>query len=79
MHIGTSRADKKCIQENLNMLHTTSPSYLIMASIEQSVEYMKNKGKQRLDFVIEQVRRLKSILNETGKFRCLDSDDKKGW
>ncbi|MDD3765890.1 MAG: aminotransferase class I/II-fold pyridoxal phosphate-dependent enzyme [Eubacteriales bacterium] len=76
MHIGTSRADKKCIQENLNMLHTTSPSYLIMASIEQSVEYMKNKGKQRLDFVIEQVRRLKSILNETGKFRCLDSDDK---
>lgn len=75
LHLGTNRIDKEMLQENLNMLHTTSPSYLIMASIEESVEYIRNKGKQHLGFVIDRCNHIKNILNKTGKFRCLDSDD----
>ena len=72
LHIGTERIDKQRVQENLNMLHTTSPSYLIMSSIDGARCEMERYGESRLKRLIAECDRVRKKANETGAYYCLD-------
>ncbi|NLB80802.1 MAG: aminotransferase class I/II-fold pyridoxal phosphate-dependent enzyme [Clostridiaceae bacterium] len=75
LHLGSSRIDADCVRENLNMLHTTSPSYLIMMSIDDSVTKASKSSDIKTKRVIEQCKSLKENINKTGKLICLNSND----
>lgn len=72
LHIGTDRIDKQRVQENLNMLHTTSPSYLIMSSIDGARCEMERFGESRLKVLIAECNKVRKKVNETGAYLCLD-------
>lgn len=54
------------VEKGLNVFRTTSPSYLIMASIEYSVKYLSEKGKKSLNKISSQVK----SLQKDEKFDC---------
>ena len=72
LHIGSDRIDKQTVQENLNMLHTTSPSYLIMSSIDGARCEMERIGEARLKRLIAECSKVRKKVNETGAYLCLD-------
>ncbi|OGI21124.1 MAG: hypothetical protein A2287_10010 [Candidatus Melainabacteria bacterium RIFOXYA12_FULL_32_12] len=60
LHLSSSsKIDPGKLQQCLNIINTTSPSYLILASIEATIEYLSSKpGQKKLD----------SLLNDIDKF-----------
>ncbi len=51
------------IQQTLNIINTTSPSYILLASIEASIEYLNSqKGRTKLEKLIDNIQKTKNYL-----------------
>ena len=48
LHVNSERIDQNALARFLSIYQTSSPSYLLMASIEQCIRYMKQEGKERM-------------------------------
>lgn len=67
LHINkASVVPKESILKSLRLLQTTSPSYMLMSSIDEAVRYMRHKGKKRLDKLIDRIEALKERVNKKG-------------
>lgn len=75
LHLGTSRISPDAVRESINLLQTTSPSYLILTSIDEAVCEMVRNGGAALARVARECTTLKNRLNETLKYKCLENDD----
>lgn len=53
IHINSDRVEDYRIRRHLSMLQTSSPSYPILLSVAQSVEWMKENGSRQIDFALE--------------------------
>jgi arginine/lysine/ornithine decarboxylase len=73
LHICSDRISKSVIAEKLSALQTTSPSYLVMSSIESGYA---NVSKSKLDTLVGYCEHVKEVLNSSGKYKCLECDDK---
>jgi len=68
LHINNSLIDIKILKEIINSLLTTSPSYIVMASIEQSIlMYMQKEYKRLFKYI--------SNFKKDIKFNVLENDD----
>lgn len=57
-----SLINPKEVQKNLNLINSTSPSWLILASIEGAIEYLNSKkGRIELNNLIENIEKFKNI------------------
>lgn len=66
-----SRIDADRLQRNINLLQTSSPSYMLMAGLDDAVRRMNKQLKNRLDEVIEQIVEIKSHIEVRGNVSCL--------
>lgn len=75
LHIGKdSGILPENVQKNLNLITTTSPSWLIIASIEGAIEFLNTKKCQKeISNLIENIEELK---NKHSAFKFLENDDK---
>ncbi|MEN8907703.1 MAG: aminotransferase class I/II-fold pyridoxal phosphate-dependent enzyme [Clostridiales bacterium] len=73
LHIREKYIDKDKLEYYLNILQTTSPSYLLMSFLEFSRNYMELKGTQKLSKIISNVSNLKNNLSTTTKFSILEN------
>ncbi|MBC5646796.1 aminotransferase class I/II-fold pyridoxal phosphate-dependent enzyme [Christensenella tenuis] len=62
------------IQSRLNMLQTTSPSYLLLASSDYTLGFMRREGKQKLHTVIQLVEENMRRIEALGGYRCIFQD-----
>jgi len=76
MHLAkNSRLNPEEVQRNLNLINTTSPSYVLLASIEASIEYMNSeKGRNKLDELIKNIENTKEYLKEHSGAVFLESE-----
>lgn len=65
---------KREIIEALSLTGTTSPSYLIMASLDYARAFMAEKGEERLGWLLAQNERVKKALRKAS-FRPLCEED----
>lgn len=65
---------KKEILRSFMEIHTTSPNYLTMATIESAVKEFKERGEDLYRFVYEKVEELKT-LSKDKPFNVIGSDD----
>ncbi|SHH31100.1 lysine decarboxylase [Anaerosphaera aminiphila DSM 21120] len=72
LHINTDRIDSKRVIKTINLLSTTSPSYLILQSSEFGIEYMNRCGLDRLSLNEKYIEDMKEELK--GKVNFLKSD-----
>lgn len=67
LHTQGNRVDEKRVSQILSMVQTTSPSYLIMASLDWARGFMVGRGRELIDELLTQLQRIKKKLkNQLG-------------
>lgn len=68
-----SMIDYEDMLANLKMLQSTSPSYLLLASLDAARAYLDSSiGRERLDTVIKNANAIRANINNIDGCRCLD-------
>ena len=62
--IKTDRIDGQYVRKVINMMQTTSPSYLLMGSLDVARKMLATEGKQILDHVIEVAEYAREQINQ---------------
>lgn len=57
LHVCSEKINKEKLKKILAMIQSSSPSYILMSSVENAVEYMEKQGKARLNKNIETIRK----------------------
>lgn len=63
IHRGTDRFSHDDLLKYINIYNTTSPSYLLMLSIEAGLAYMDREGRSELIKRAEEIKNLKEAIN----------------
>ncbi|WP_288961713.1 aminotransferase class I/II-fold pyridoxal phosphate-dependent enzyme [uncultured Peptoniphilus sp.] len=63
IHRGTDRFSHEDLLKYINIYNTTSPSYLVMLSIEAGLAYMDREGRSELKKRTEEIKNLKEEVN----------------
>lgn len=74
LHVASDRVDYKRVEEMLGIFQTSSPSYLLMAGIDQCVRLLTEHGKQLFD---EYCQRLAAFYEKCNSLRYLHVVQKK--
>lgn len=73
LHVGRNAAvEPEEIRRTLRILQTTSPSYLLMASLDEAVLDMERRGRRSLDRLIREVTELKAAVRGLGVLDFVD-------
>ena len=67
LHVMGDRVDKDKLKQALSTYQTSSPSYILMASIDQSIEVLRKEGDKRAKELLKTLENLRSSVNSTGK------------
>ncbi|MBE5038960.1 aminotransferase class I/II-fold pyridoxal phosphate-dependent enzyme [Ructibacterium gallinarum] len=74
LHVGRgSLIDRDAVAQALRLVRSTSPSYLLMTSLDEAVMYMERHGVRELDRCIRQTAELKATVRKYGVLEFLDS------
>jgi len=71
LHIGSRRVDFQKVQKAVSMLTTTSPSYMIMASIEYAYGIARMEGDKEYGRLLERLELMKKDLSGMEKLRLV--------
>lgn len=75
IHVNGNLCDKEKLKEYLSIFQTSSPSYVLMASIDYALELMETKGPQLYrDYCIRTVK-LKKQLEKLKKLKYITKDE----
>ncbi len=64
VHIGTDRVDVEKLKLHMSIYQTTSPSYILMASLEYATDYMERLGYEALDRVLKKIEEISKYLEQ---------------
>lgn len=68
LHICSENIDEKKVERFLSIYESSSPSYVLMASVEKCMDIIDNGGKKLFN---EYVNRLEKIYSQCSKLKCL--------
>ncbi len=68
LHVNSDRIDLNALKRFLSIYQTSSPSYLLMTSMDQCIRYMKEKGRSQIE---EYLARLKSFYEQAKSLKHL--------
>ncbi|HWI55379.1 MAG TPA: aminotransferase class I/II-fold pyridoxal phosphate-dependent enzyme [Desulfobacteria bacterium] len=71
LHINSRLIDKECIARQLKMIQTTSPSYLLMSSLDAAVGHMEVAGQRLWEQTVTIVEKLRKNINQIPGIKCL--------
>ncbi|MEW5250109.1 aminotransferase class I/II-fold pyridoxal phosphate-dependent enzyme [Microbulbifer sp. 2201CG32-9] len=75
IHVQDTEFDEFRFRENLNMHASTSPQYVMIASLDVARKQMAMEGFGRLQQCMQMVRTLRQAVDDTGVFRALTCAD----
>ena len=64
VHVGTENVDIDKLKLHMSIFQTTSPSYILLSSIDYAVDYMDRVGYKRLDEAIKKIDKITLDLNK---------------
>lgn len=74
LHLGKGFSAANRVRNTFSLLSTSSPSYLIMASLDLARDFMEKKGKGLLENARQLSREYKEKINGIKGFRCYGDD-----
>lgn len=74
LQVNSKRIDKERVQQVLNLLQTTSPSYILMASLDCARRQIALYGKELLDKTIELCNYTRREINKIPGFYCFGEE-----
>lgn len=77
VHLGhNSKIDSEELQCNLRMLQSTSPSYLLLASLDAARSFLDSShGRQRIDNMVKYSNKVRHYINQIPGCRCMSASD----
>ncbi|WP_026893616.1 aminotransferase class I/II-fold pyridoxal phosphate-dependent enzyme [Clostridiisalibacter paucivorans] len=75
VHLGTDNIDRWNLKTKMDLFQTTSPSYMLMASLDFARSYMEDEGYKRLDKIIDNIYVMKSKLKFIEGIKLFDTED----
>ena len=73
LHINGEIADRENIRRYLHMLQTSSPSYILMASMDECIRTMKEKGNELFENYTELLEKARRELKALKHLRLIES------
>ena len=74
LHVNSDRIDVNKVQQILSLLHTTSPSYPLMASLDCARRQIATEGTALLDKAIKLAKRFRSEVNKIPGMSCFGEE-----
>lgn len=74
IHVGSERVDIEKLRTMISFYQTTSPSYLLMASMDYARAYMEDEGKKRLNTLIDNIEKWSLYMKDIPGVRVFDKD-----
>lgn len=74
LHVKSKYVDPKRVQQILNLMQTTSPSYIIMASLDCARRQIALEGKDLLQKTIELCKYTRDEINKIPGFYCFGEE-----
>jgi lysine decarboxylase len=74
LHLNSDRIDIDRLKYSLSLFQSTSPSYLLMSSLDLARDYMEKEGKKRLEKAIILADYARYEINTLGEIRCLGEE-----
>lgn len=74
LHVCSDRIDMNKVQQTLNILQTTSPSYILMASLDCARRQIALHGKELLDYTIDLCNYARDEINKIPGFYCFGDE-----
>ena len=77
LHIGkNSKINSHELESNLRMLHSTSPSYMLLASLDAARAYLSGEpGQEKIDRAVENAEMVRERIKTLPGVKCLSSED----
>ncbi|EKE04443.1 MAG: hypothetical protein ACD_20C00078G0002 [uncultured bacterium] len=77
LHLGkNSKINSEEVEANLRMLQSTSPSYMLLASLDAARAYLTSKyGQTRLNKAVDNANIIRESLKSISGVRCLSPED----
>ena len=73
LHVNGSLVDLEKVQRYLRMLQSSSPSYILMASIDKCVKMMEEKGEELFYCYVKNLEKLRSSLQTMKKLKIVET------
>ena len=74
LHVCSDRIDIHRVQQILNIMQTTSPSYILMASLDCARRQIALHGKELLDYAIDLCTYTRNEINKIPGFYCFGKE-----
>ncbi|MEH7272783.1 aminotransferase class I/II-fold pyridoxal phosphate-dependent enzyme [Neobacillus vireti] len=78
LHINSNRVNSSKVKDYLQMLQSSSPSYVIMASLDLARNYLASYGRNDKEYLKREVERFKTELRKIECIKVLDYPDPQG-
>lgn len=76
IHVGSGRVDVEKLRAMVSIFQTTSPSYILMASIDFAVDYMNSQGEDKLESLLDNIEKWTSYMKQIEKVDIIDKDSR---
>ena len=73
LHINGNLVNRRRIAEYLDMLQTSSPSYVLMASIDSCVELLEKRGSGAFESYVKNLTELRNSLKELSHLKIIET------
>ncbi|MBQ3579262.1 MAG: aminotransferase class I/II-fold pyridoxal phosphate-dependent enzyme [Firmicutes bacterium] len=78
IHVKSELVDKAQLEANLHLVQSTSPSYVLMTSLDMARHYMATEGVMMIDRALELARDARERINSIPGMRCATKEDLEG-
>ncbi len=75
VHVGGEQVDIEKLKLHMSIYQTTSPSYILMSSIDYAVDYMERVGYKELDRVIKKIDKITGYLKKVDRVKIYNGSD----
>lgn len=77
VHVMSDRVDVAAVSAAMSAFVTSSPSYILMAGVEKMLDYLEQKGAERLDMLARELAFFRERTRAFGRLRVFDGEREK--
>lgn len=78
IHVKSDIIDRAALEANLHLVQSTSPSYVLMTSLDMARHYMATEGHMMIERALELAREARKNINEIKGVRCATKEELEG-
>ena len=75
LHINGSLASRKGVRDYLRMLQSSSPSYVLMSSIDSCIDMLENRRKELFDPYVKMLEKMRGRLRQLKRLELVETEN----